>query len=502
MDKMEKLKEYIKVDAAYNHALALLSWDLETEAAKNSVSGISETIEVLSSLQYKNLVNDEFKNLLYSIDENSLSELDKKVVSELKKSVFEKLSKIPEKKYSKYNSLLSESQAVWEEAKNTNNYEIFKPYLKEIIMTTKEFIKYRGYNKNPYNVLLDDFEDELTVKKADEFFEKVKKDLVPFAKKVLDIENKEILKAKEKLNMKFDIQKQKELAYELSRIMGFDFNMGVLKESEHPFTTNMNNKDVRFTTHYYENDVFSSFYSITHEVGHAIYEAQISDEVDNTKVLAGGSTMGIHEAQSRFTENVITKHKAFMKTVVRLLEKYFDLKLTENEAYLLVNEVKKQYIRTEADELTYPIHVLIRYEIEKEIFSDLESVVDVEYIKNLWNDMYEKYLGIRPRNDSEGILQDSHWSAGLFGYFPSYAIGSAYASQMYEALTKVVDVNKALENEDFTEINKFLKEKIHKYGASKGPSFLIKSVSGEDFNPDYYINYLKDKFSKIYGIKE
>ena len=234
----------------------------------------------------------------------------------------------------------------------------------------------------------------------------------------------------------------------------------------------MNNKDVRITIHYYENDILSAIYSTVHEVGHAIYEQQVSDEYDKTRILAGGSTMGIHEAQSRFYENVIGKQEEFSYLVHELLKKYFDIELTKEELHLVINDVSASFIRTEADELTYPIHVLIRYELEKEMIG---SDINVDKLSDMWDDMYEKYLGIRPNNYTIGILQDSHWSGGLFGYFPSYAIGSAYASQMYNAMIKEVDVPSAIRERDFSKINKFLEKTIHRYGSSKTPDELIYS---------------------------
>ncbi|WP_067140934.1 carboxypeptidase M32 [Oceanivirga salmonicida] len=501
-DKLKKLYDTIKKDSAYNHAMTLLSWDLETAAAKKSVEGISNTMETLSELQYKNLVNDEFKELLYSIDEEKISELDRKVVKKLKKNVFEKMSKIPVDEYSKYKALVSKSQSAWEEAKNKNDYNIFKPYLKELIEYNKKFIKYRGYEHHPYNVLIDDFEEGMTVEKADKFFNLLKKDLVPFALKILNTKNEKIEKIRHKLQGKFDIEKQRKLSLELAKILGFDFSKGVMSESEHPFTIGMNNKDVRFTSHYLEEDILSGIFSTAHEVGHAIYEQQIDDKYDNSKVLSGGATMGIHEAQSRFSENVIAKHRAYMPLMNRLIKKYLDLDLTDDELYLLANEVKNQYIRVDADELTYSIHVLIRYELEKEIFENLDKEVNVDELNEKWDNMYEKYLGIRPRNYAEGILQDSHWSGGLFGYFASYAIGTAYASQMFESLCKNVDIENVLRNEKFDEINKFLKETIHQYGASKSADELIRSCCNEDFEPRCYINYLKEKFIDIYEIGE
>lgn len=496
---MDKIYEYIKKDRALNHAMNLLSFDLETQAPKQAIEGISDTMEVLSQLSYLNFVNPEFKELLYSINTDELSDIDKKIIKKLKKNIFEKMSKIPVEEYSKYNALISKASYNWEKAKNENNYNIFKPYLKEIIDTNKTFIGYRGYKDHPYNVLLDDFEDGLTVEQADKFFNLLKEELSPFISKVLKYKDSKISEWKEKLNSKtYDIETQKKLCKELSQILGFDLSKGVISESEHPFTTNMNNKDVRITSHYHEHDVLSGIYSIVHETGHAIYEQQVSDEYDKTGILAGGSTMGIHEAQSRFYENVIGKQEEFSYLIHELIDKYFGIELTKEQLHLVINDVSASFIRTDADELTYPIHVLIRYEIEREILS---SEVDVDKLPAIWNDMYEKYLGIRPNSDTIGILQDSHWSGGLLGYFPSYAIGSAYASQMYHAMLKEFDISKAIKQRDFSKINEFLKETIHKYGSSLTPDELIFNCSKEKFNPHYYVDYLKEKFSKLYNIE-
>lgn len=495
---MNEIYEYIKRDAAFNHALTLLNWDLETEAPKLAIEGISRTIETLTSLQYENFVNEDFKNLLYSQDESKLNEIDRKVVQKLKKDVFEKMSKIPKDEYANYCSLVSKATSAWEEAKNKKDYSIFKPYLKKLIETNKKFITYRGYKNHPYDVLIDDFETGLTVEKLDVFFYLLKTELTPLILKIKEAKKEKLEDIKKRFySLTFSVEEQKEISKEISTIMGFDYKKGVIKESEHPFTTNMNNKDVRITTHYYLEDVLSSIYSTVHETGHAIYEQQIDDKYNDSMILAGGSTMGIHEAQSRFYENVIGKMKEFTDLIYTLLEKHKKLNITRDEFYILVNEVKDQYIRTEADELTYPIHVLIRYEVEKYIFSSVNGEVDVDKIEELWNDLYEKYLGLRPKDAKEGILQDSHWAGGAFGYFPSYAIGSAYASQMYEALIKKVDVEKAIKEKEFSKINEFLKEGIHQYGNSKKPSELIMSCCGEEFKPEYYITYLKNKFSKI-----
>lgn len=488
-----KIFEILEKKKAFDHAIALLHWDLETEAPRKGVEKIAQTMGYLSAESYSLIINDEFKKMLYEIKLDGLSDLDKKVIENLRKD-FEKLEKIPKKDYVDYTQLTVEATANWEEAKKNNDFEIFKPYLEKIINFNKNFIKYRGFTGHPYNTLLDDYEEGMTVEKTDEFFKKIKQELLPLIKKV----NKENKKIK-KLDKVFDIIKQKEFSKFLAEYIGFDFSKGVLKESEHPFTLNFNNKDVRITTHYYEKNLVSSIFSTIHEGGHAIYEQNIKDVISRT-VLGEGTSMGIHESQSRIYENVFGRNINFWKAVYPKLQEVFSENLKNvslDEFYMIINDSKSSLIRIEADELTYPIHVLIRYELEKEIFS---NDVDIDELPKKWADKYEEYLGIRPKTFEEGILQDVHWSSGLFGYFASYALGSAYASQFYNSMIKEFDVEKELRKGSFKKINEYLRENIHKYGKYKTPNEIIKDTTKEEFNPNYYINYLREKYGKLYVI--
>ncbi|MDO5089190.1 MAG: carboxypeptidase M32 [Leptotrichiaceae bacterium] len=504
-EKMKKVKEVLENNKALDHAITIMHWDLETEAPPLAVDRVSKTLGYLIGESYSMIINDEFKNLVYSINTDELNEIDRKIIKELKKEYFEKLEKIPKEEYKEYSELKIISTKKWEEAKNKNDYSIFKSYLSEIIEFNKKIIKYRGYKGHPYNTLLEDYEPGITVKEADEFFGKIKSELSPFIKKIIqkNMSDREI-ETKDKFGkMTFNIDKQKEISEYVLNVIKFRFDKGVLKESEHPFTTNVDNKDVRITTHYYENNLLSSVYSTIHEGGHALYEQNIDDEISDT-ILGTGTSMGIHESQSRIYENMFCRSKEFLSFLYPKLDKLFGLEekgIGFEDFYKIANEVKASFIRTEADELTYPIHVLIRYELEKEIFSNLEEKTDVDALAKKWEDKYEEYLGIRPSTYKEGILQDVHWSDGLFGYFPSYALGSAYAAQIYNAINEKVNISGKMKEGNFAQINNELKEGIHKYGKLKTPEELLENMTGKPFNPQYYIDYLKEKFSVIYGLK-
>lgn len=503
-NKMNKIYETLKLSHAYNHAMTLLSWDLETEAPEKAVEGISETMEILSLKNYEIITDPSFKELVYTINTKELSELDKQVIEKIKEEIFEKIEKIPADVYSAYSALLTKSEHIWAEAKTSNDLDKFKDTLISVINSTKKIIGYKGYKKHPYDVLLDDYEPGLTVDSADELFNKIKEELVPFIKEITNKKDGKIKELKNKFNsIKVPIYLQKKISLRLMEIMNFDFTKGLLKESEHPFTTNMNNKDVRLTTHYYENDLLSSIYSTIHETGHAIYEQQIADKYSKTNILGVGASMGMHEAQSRLFENNLGKDDEYVKfmydEIINIVPEIGE-KISLSDFTLIVNDVLPSFVRTDADEVTYPLHILIRYELEKEIFSNLDEYTDIQTLSDKWNDKYEEYLGIRPKTYSEGILQDVHWAAGLFGYFPSYLLGSAYASQFYNEMFNRFDLKNDLKNKDFKNINNYLKDTIHQYGASKKPSELIEISTGESFDPNYYINYLKNKYSKIFEL--
>lgn len=344
--------------------------------------------------------------------------------------------------------------------------------------------------------MLDSYEKGFDMESLDRFFGKLKDELVPFLKKLMDsgVEIEDDF-----LTGDYSPEKQEEAARYYAEYLGFDFSRGVLGESAHPFTTNLHNHDVRITTAY-NNHVDNSIASVIHESGHAIYEFNIPDELTQTPVGQGAS-MGMHESQSRFFENIIGRSLAFWEPVYGKLQDIFPKQLgnVSVEQYVrAINKVQPGLIRTQADELTYCLHILIRYELEKML---IEDDLEVEKLPQLWADKYEEYLGIRPENVSEGVLQDIHWSQGSFGYFPSYALGNAFGAQIYAAMKKQLDVDDLLRKGGIGKITEFLREHIHKYGKMRSSRQLLKDATGEDFNPQYYIDYLIEKYSRLYEIE-
>ena len=282
-------------------------------------------------------------------------------------------------------------------------------------------------------------------------------------------------------------------------VLGFDKRRGLTKESAHPFTTNSGSVDVRFTNHYYENNFTSAIFSAIHEMGHAIYEQQCDPKYDGT-FISGGASLGLHESQSRFYENIVGRHELFWQKHYPVLQKHFPRQLKEvplSTFHRYINKVEASFIRTEADELTYPLHIMVRYEIEKAIFEDNLSLDELE---NKWNELFYAYFGLQVSEAKLGLLQDIHWSGGAFGYFPTYALGSALSSQILAYLKKDLDFEKIISSSSLNEINLWLKEKIHHHASSKYANEIIYSAFKENFNVNYYIDYLISKYSKIYGL--
>ena len=492
----EELKPLLEKTMALQTAMVLFEWDDETLAPQEAGAYTSKVIGTLSQEYLEKITSDEVKRLLEQCrDDDTLSEVEAAIVKEAAEEV-ERLESIPPKEYRDFAELSAESTRIWAQARKDKDFEAFAPTLKKVIDYQKKFTSYRAKDgQKLYDVMLDTYEKDFNMEALDEFFGKLKKEIVPFLKKIMK-DGKTIDDSF--LTGDYPVEKQEEIGRFLAEYVGFDFSKGVLAVSAHPFTTNLHNHDVRITTSYNEH-VDDSIFSVIHEAGHAIYELGIRDELTQT-LVGQGASMGMHESQSRFFENIIGRNRAFWVPVYGKVQEVFPEQLGDislDRFIDAINKVQPSLIRTQADELTYSLHVLIRYEIEKML---IEEDLDVEKLPEVWADKYEEYLGVRPEDVGEGVLQDIHWSQGSFGYFPSYALGSAFGAQLYARMKKDMDFEGLLEEGKIDVIRDYLKEHIHQFGKLKTSREILKDVTGEDFSPDYYIEYLKDKYKKIYGI--
>lgn len=486
---------------SYAEAIGLMYWDLRTGAPKNAVEYRAKSIGLLSTDVFKMSVSDEMRDYLTYFEQAeqsaALDPITRKLVVECRKE-YDLNTKIPADRYQEYVILTSQAESAWEEAKHQSDYALFAPYLEKIIAFNREFIALWGYKDHPYNTLLDKYEPGLTVAKLDEVFGTLRERLVPLVKAVQEAKNKPNSSF---LFQPFNKEGQKKFNHFILEQIGYDFDSGRVDETEHPFATGLNLGDVRITTRYKEEDFTFALFSTIHEGGHALYEQNISPELAGT-LLCEGTSMGIHESQSRFWENMIGRSEGFWTRYFAELQKLFPGQLDDislADFYRAINEAKPSLIRIEADELTYNLHIMIRYELEKEIFSGNVSVND---LPALWNSRYQEYLGVSADSDAFGILQDVHWAGGSFGYFPSYALGNMYAAQFEHTMRKdIPDLDQQVAAGNFQPIKDWLAERIYRHGRLLTPSELIVGITGEELNPTYLADYLEEKFSQVYKLK-
>lgn len=498
MRQMEReLKEYLERAQALRGAMALFEWDNETLAPKEAGELTARMIGSLSGEYFRILTSPRAERLARECREEELSPEEAAQVRELKEEMA-RIKPIPEEEYEENARLTARAGALWARAKENEDFDSFAPVLKEVIGWQKRFAALRAREgQRLYDVMLEDYEKGFDMESLDLFFGLLKRELVPFLRTAAE-RGRQIDSSF--LTGDFPEEKQEELARFMAGYVGFDFRRGVLAASAHPFTTSLHNRDVRLTTHY-SRRLDSSLFSVLHEAGHGIYEQGIGDGL--TMTLAGqGAGMGMHESQSRFFENIIGRSHAFWEPVYGRLQELFprELGAVSLERFILaVNRVEPGPVRTEADELSYSIHVMIRYELEKRL---IEEDMEAGELPGAWGELYEKYLGVRPERPSQGVLQDIHWSQGSFGYFPSYALGSAMGAQIYFAMRERMDFDGLLRQGRLGEIRDFLRERIHRYGRMKTSRQILRETTGEDFNPAYYIRYLKEKYGALCGIED
>ena len=494
-EALERLEELQQKMFAYRTASSSLYLDGVTVAPKDTSAGRGVALGVLAGEMHKLFTSPEVGELLDFLDSrrDELDPVAAREVTVLRRD-YSKTARIPADEYMEYAMLTNEASDVWHRAKENNDFESFRPVLEKLVAFNRKFAGYYDPDKAPYDALLNEYERGVDMAYLDKFFAAVREKLVPL---IHAIGEKEQLDDSV-LHRHYPAEAQRKFSDYLMEVLQLDRAHCAIGETEHPFTLNFTSQDVRITTHYKEDDVSSSMYSVIHEGGHARYELNIDPALDYT-CLAGGVSMGVHESQSRFYENIIGRSLPFVQAIFPKMQEFFPEQLsgvTAEEFYRAVNRAQPSLIRTEADELTYCLHVMVRYEIEKRLISGTLAVKDVPAE---WNRLYKEYLGIDVPDDTRGCLQDSHWSGGSFGYFPSYALGSAYGAQMLRNMEQEMDVWGPVSRGDLSGVTGWLREHIHKYGGMMEPADIVKNACG-DFDPTVYTDYLTKKYSELYGL--
>jgi carboxypeptidase Taq len=477
-------------------ANSILQWDMETKMPAKGINKRANQMSLLSVLAHQKFTNPALGSLINKIkaspDYNANAVMKRNI--EVFEKVYTKVSKLPGEFVAELSKQRGLAVDAWKKAKAKRDYSMFKDHLKKNIELATRKAKYINPDAPVYDVLLDDFEPKMPEKTISPLFEELKSRLVPLVKKCVDSSDKPDISF---INRKVPVSVQEQLGYKLTEFIGLDSQAFRLDTTEHPFTMG-GYGDVRITTHYYEDKVISSLYSVLHEGGHALYCLNLDPEWEDTPI-GDACSYGIHESQSRMMENIIGRSYEFWEYFYPIFKELTNPVFNDiscEDFWRAVNYVKPSKIRIEADEVTYSLHIILRFEMEREIFNGKHTIDELPHV---WNEKVKEMFGIEIQNDSEGIMQDTHWASGSFGYFPSYALGNIYGAQQFHKLREdVPNVNDAIRSGDITPVRQWLKENIHRKSNMYDPDVLMKSITGERLKVNDFIEYLEDKCKKVY----
>ena len=484
---------------------SIIQWDMETMMPPNAVEQRSHQLALLSRMEHKMSISPDIGRLVNEIMTNpnyeNLGQIEKRNVHLIKKN-YEEQIQLPEKLVSETTKQQVLTVNSWKKAKATKDYSRLEPDLEKLVSLNKKIAEILMKVKNtntPYDALIDNYEPNTTAQTISIVFGELQNGITSLLNK---IQNCSEYKNEQTIKIQIPIKKQRKIAQLLAQSLGYDIvsenSGGRIDETEHPFTTGYYD-DVRITTHFYPNNYISAIFSVLHETGHALYEQNINQKWKYQPV-GSISSYGFHESQSRLYENIIGRSQEFWNHLLPKLKQIaaplLD-KVNSDQFLHLINKVKPSKIRIEADEVTYNLHIIIRYQIERALF---ENKIEVKELPDIWNQKYADLLGVEIKNDSEGIMQDTHWASGYYGYFPSYAIGNIYSGQIFKELRLNVEkVKSQIEQGQINEVNLWLKQNVHYYGSLYEPNELIEKISGEKINSQPYIQYLNKKYRKLYN---
>lgn len=496
--KVKRLLELYREISLLQTIEATLGWDLNVNLPSNASPTRAEQSAYLTQLMTEKWQSEELNSLVADLLDTKSLTIEEKAIVRNTNHALKYYSHIPKELIVEFSKTTSEAFMAWNKARQENNFSDFLPHLKSIIRLNQLFAKHLGYQNNPYDALLDLYEPGLTAARAEELFNEIKDPLQELIQKVM--KSKKYIKDFDLVgeNKVYDTKRQEELSIFILKKMGYLFDSGRIDVSPHPFTIGLGQNDIRITTAYKPTDFRESLTASIHEGGHALYEQGINPEFAHSP-LAGGVSLGIHESQSRFWENQIGRSPEFISFITPLIHAFFpDTSKTDSDKLtLFFNHVRPSFIRIEADEVTYNMHIILRFELENDL---INGKLDPENLPEAWNNKMKKYLGIVPPTDREGVLQDVHWAYGSLGYFPTYTLGNLYAGQIRWAMLKEIPYEKELARGNFGPVLAWLREHIHQFGSVYWPEELIKHATGKKLSSQFYLDYITDKYTRLYQL--
>ncbi len=497
-DKLQQLKTRLGEIRDLNKAAALLGWDQQTYMPPGGAAARAEQLATLQKTAHAWFIADEIGELIealrgagwdYDSDEASLV----RVVSR----DHEKARKVPGELVAEFARVTALAYEAWAKARQESDFSQFQPHLEKIVELNVRLAEALGYQDRIYDPLLDQYEPEMKTAQVAAIFDNLKTELVPLVKVISE---RASAVDGSILHKTYDEQKQLDFGLSVIKDFGFDFTRGRQDKSVHPFTTSFSTSDVRLTTRVDVNYLPTALFGTLHECGHGLYEQGVSPSLERSS-LDDGASLGVHESQSRMWENLVGRSREFWSHYFPRLQATFPDQLAGVDVetfYRAANRVKPSLIRVEADEVTYNLHIMLRFELENEM---LEGKVKSADLPEAWNAGMETYLGIVPPNDAQGVLQDVHWSGGMLGYFPTYSLGNLISVQFFDkAKADIPSLLEQIAAGQFGELLGWLRENVHRHGRKYTPAELVKQVTGNDLTAANYMAYIKAKFSDIYGL--
>jgi carboxypeptidase Taq len=493
----EAYKNRIQEIADIRYATALLQWDQETYMPPGSISTRSRQIATLSELAHARFTESVTGDLLTNLLERKDLTEEQRANLELSHYDYQQQVKLPSGFVRELSETISNAFNHWANARKNNSFSLFAPWLEKLVTLKRKEAELLGYERHPYDALLNQYERGCTTELLDQLFSRLKPAL---ARLLAEIKQQPQVEDRI-LKQHFPEEQQWAFSMELLEKMGYNFHFGRQDKAAHPFTINFSSEDVRITTRIREDDISYMTWSTIHELGHALYELGLPDNQYGLP-LGEAASLGIHESQSRLWENNIGRSLAWCTHFFPILKTYFPEQLepyAPEDLFRAINKVQPSLIRTEADELTYHFHIIIRYEVEKAL---VEGSLEVNAVPAFWKERYQHYLGIDVPDDANGCLQDVHWSHGSFGYFPTYSLGSIYAAQFYASLVKEVSkLEKLLQEGEFEIVKNWLSDNVYIHGRKYTSEELCKRITGKGIDPNDFMQYARDKYRFIYAYK-
>jgi carboxypeptidase Taq len=499
-EELEKLRRQFGVVADLEAAGGVLGWDQQTYMPPGGAQGRAMQLATLGRLAHQQLVSDEMGATLAAA-ESEVEGLDPdgdevRTVRKARRD-FDKARKVPSEWVAEFRRVTALAHQVWERARAESDFPQFQAPLKEIVQLRRDYADFFAPFDHVYDPLLDDFEPGMKTADVKAVFAELRTEQIALVQEIVE---RGVPVDDAVVHQQFDEQKQWNFGMEVAKALGYDLERGRQDKSVHPFTSGFGTGDVRITTRFDKGFLNTALFSTMHEAGHAMYEQGVNPEFDRAP-LGVTASLAVHESQSRMWENFVGRSRTFWLGFYRRLQEVFPSQLGSVDLetfYRAINKVQPSLIRVEADEATYNLHIMLRFELEIELMEGSLAVAD---LPEAWDSRFQEFLGLVPPDDSQGVLQDIHWSGGMFGYFPTYALGNLIAAQLWAKIRQdIPDLDSKIEKAQFGDLLGWLRENVHRHGSKFEPVELLTAITGGGLTAKPYLRYLREKFGDIYSL--